>query len=261
MQMGDEGTIALPSSGHSDRERFKELQKCILKCLLALSAALIGALIYQEELIEFITRPHITAMTELGLMSAPGGCGYGPPLAPMLKLALIVALFVSSPLLIYELWAFVGARLDLRERRWLFVFAPLSFLLFMLGCVFGYLHLISSCLVWMAKFTLFHHSYIGGQYFFTDYLDLVMMLTIILGAVLQIPLVMVFLTLMGSVAPSSWNRWRKVAILINAVFAAVVTPPDATTMLMVLALMHGLYEVGVLISGLLGKRSITPQTR
>lgn len=241
-------------------EHIEELRKRILKSLMSLMVALFAAMAYYEELVKFITRPFITAMTELGQKAELMPGSFGGPIMSMMKLAFIIALFAASPVVGYQLWAFVGAGLYPRERRWVVMFAPLSFVLFTLGCLFGYFQLIPICLVGMAKFTSFKDSIITNQYLFTDYLNLVMMLTIILGAVFQIPLVMIFLSLLGIVSPSSWNRWRKPAIIINCVFAAVVTPADPTTMIMVLVPMLALYEVGVLFSYFLGKRKNTPQT-
>ncbi len=241
-------------------EHIEELRKRILKSLVGLMIALFAAMAYYEELVTFITQPHITAMTQLGQKAELIPGSYGGPIMSIMKLAFIMAFFVSSPWIGYQIWAFVGAGLYPRERRWVVTFAPLSFVLFTLGCLFGYFQLIPICLLGLAKATSFQHSIITNQYLFTDYLNLVMMLTIILGAVFQIPLIMVFLSLVGMIAPSSWNRWRKPAIIVNCIFAAVVTPADPTTMIMVLVPMLALYEVGVLFSYLLGKRKNTPQT-
>ena len=89
---------------------------------------------------------------------------------------------------------------------------------------------------------------ISPMYSFGPYLNLVMLLTIILGGVFQMPLVMVFLSKIGLVHPSKYNEWRRGAIIINVVFAALITPADVFTLFAVAAPMLILYEIGVIVS-------------
>ena len=209
---------------------------------------------YYDELATFITRPHVEAMARLGVPGALMSWSYAGPIVAMMKLAFIIALFVSSPWIGYQLWAFVGAGLYRKERKHVVLFAPASFILFTAGCVFGYLKLVPICLYAMAKTMDVGDRIITQQYLFSEYLSLVMMLTIILGGVFQIPLVMVFLSKVGIVKPGTWNKWRRPAILVNVVFAAVITPADVVTMLVVMVPMLVLYEIGVVVSYLVSRR-------
>jgi sec-independent protein translocase protein TatC len=242
-------------------EHLEELRSRILKSLLVLMGALFACMAYYQELVWFITRPHVEAMTQLGVKNyelMPGS--YGGPIMAIMKLAFIISLFVSSPFIGYQVWAFVSAGLYRNERKYVLGFAPASFALFTLGCVFGYVKLIPLALWGLAKATSFDVQIVSNQYLFQDYLSLVMTLTIVLGAVFQLPLVMVFLTMVGIVEPKFWNRWRRAAMVVNVVFAAIVTPADIFTMIMVAVPMLGLYELGVLFSYLLGRRSPAPPT-
>jgi sec-independent protein translocase protein TatC len=80
---------------------------------------------------------------------------------------------------------------------------------------------------------------------FTDYLNLVTTLTIILGAVFQLPLIMVFLSKIGLVAPPTYNKYQRLAILLNLIAAAFIAPPDVISMCVVAIPMILLYEIGV----------------
>ena len=251
----DQASSKKPEEGEARMtfgEHIEELRSRLLKSLVLLLGVILVAMIYYDELVIFITQPHIEAMGLLGVKDPtlmPGS--FGGPLIAIMKLAFIISLFVSSPWIGYQMWAFVGAGLYKNERKYVQRFAPASFVLFTAGCVFGYLKLVPLCLFGLAKSMSFGGSIISNQYLFTDYLSLVMTLTIILGVVFQIPLVMLFLSKVGLVAPSKWNQWRRPAIIANVVFAAVITPADIFTMIIVMIPMLLLYEIGVVSSFLL----------
>src|SRR6185295_20210876 len=78
-----------------------------------------------------------------------------------------------------------------------------------------------------------------------DYLGLVLTLTILLGAVFQLPLVMTFCSKIGLVAPARWRSWRKGAIVGNIVLAAFLAPPDLLSMVIFVLPLLVLYEIGV----------------
>lgn len=228
-------------------EHLEELRSRLFKSILFLTAAIVVAMIFYERLVTFISQPHFWAMRLLKIPEAesrlmPGS--YGGPIVAVMKLAFIVSLFVSSPFIGYQLWAFVSAGLYKNERKYVVIFAPISYVLFCLGCVFGYVVLVPYSLYGLAK--SMSVGIISNQYIFSDYLNLVMILTIILGAVFQMPLLMVFFSKIGLVEPRTYNKWRRAAILINCIFAAVITPADPITMLIVAVPMLLLYEIGVI---------------
>jgi sec-independent protein translocase protein TatC len=85
---------------------------------------------------------------------------------------------------------------------------------------------------------------------FGEYVGLVLTLTVVLGAVFQVPLVMAFLSIVGLVRSSSWRAWRRGAIVANLVVAAVISPPDLLSMLAFAVPLVLLYELGVFVSRL-----------
>ena len=125
-------------------------------------------------------------------------------------------------------------------------FAPLSLLLFILGGVFGYFILIPYSLYGMAQ--MMPADRVLPIVDFGGYLSLVMTLTLVLGALFQLPLVMVFLTQVGAVRASSWSAWRRGAIVANVLLAAVLSPPDLLSMIAFAIPLLGLYEIGAAVS-------------
>jgi sec-independent protein translocase protein TatC len=244
-------------------EHIEELRGRLIKSIAVLLVAIVVSMVYYGKLVEFILRPHFWAMGRLFPLAdpmtfRPMSGSYGSPIIAVMKLSFIVSLFVASPVIGYQLWAFVGAGLYKNEKKWVVRFAPISFLLFLTGCAFGYFVLVPYALYGLANAmdsTLLDPTKIN----FSDYLSLVMTLTIILGGVFQVPLLMVFFAKMGLVHPSSYNKWRRHAIVVNLVFAAIVTPADIFTMIIVAIPMLILYEIGVLVSYLVARPKKNPE--
>jgi len=238
-------------------EHIEELRGRLLKSVVFLMAATILSLFFYDHLVWFITRPHVAAMDNLKKTLEHKGVkpndlefklmagGYAAPVIATMKLGFIIALFVSSPWIGYQIWAFISAGLYRHERKYVVLFAPISYALFAAGCAFGYLFLVRICLTGLANTGMAGGDVVAPQYMFTDYLNLVTTLTILLGAVFQLPLVMVFLSKIGLVAPPTYNKYQRLAILCNLIAAAFIAPPDVISMCVVAVPMILLYEIGV----------------
>lgn len=232
-------------------EHLDELRARLIRSMAALLAAVVVAMIFHRELVEIVTLPHFRAMEWCGLAREHSKLiagGYAAPVIWVMKLAFIAALFVTAPYIAGQLWGFVAAGLRRDERKLVVRFAPISFLLFALGCVFGYFILVPYALYGMARMMPGEH--LALLFSFGDYLGLFLTLTIVLGGVFQVPLAMVFLSAVGLVRPKSWSAWRRPATVANLVFAAVISPPDVVSMLIFAAPLLVLYEAGAAVSRL-----------
>src|SRR5438876_1090339 len=137
-------------------EHIEELRGRLVKSIAFLLVAIIVAMVFYEQLVAFILQPHWWAMNKLHpgesmTQYRPISGSYGGPILSVMKLAFIVAVFVSSPFIGYQMWAFVGAGLYKNERKWVVRFAPISFALFVIGCGFGYKFLVPYCLYGLSK--------------------------------------------------------------------------------------------------------------
>jgi Tat protein translocase TatC len=244
-------------------EHIEELRTRLLKSIGALLIAIVVCMAFYNKLVYWVLRPHFKAMSMLypgQPLEAfrPMSGSYGGPIMAVMKLAFIVALFIASPVIGYQMWAFVSAGLYPREKKWVVRFAPVSFLLFLAGCAFGYFILVPACLYGLAN-AMDTKLLDPTKITFSDYLSLVMTLTIILGGVFQMPLLMVFFTKIGLVQPTNFNRWRRHAIIVNLIFAAIVTPADVVSMILVALPMLALYEIGVVASYIAARKPKTPE--
>jgi sec-independent protein translocase protein TatC len=232
-------------------EHLGELRARLMRSIAVLLAAVVVAMVFYKDLVEIITLPHFQAMEWCGLSREHArlfSCSYAAPVLAVMKLAFIAALFVTSPYMAWELWGFLAAGLYRDEKKYVARFAPISFLLFVLGCVFGYFLLVPYALYGMAR--MMPAEQVQPLFQFGEYLSLVLTLTLLLGAVFQLPLLMVFFSTVGVIRPASYEAWRRHAIVANVVVAAAISPPDVVSMLLFAVPLLLLYEVGLLCSRL-----------
>lgn len=226
-------------------EHLEELRARLVRSIAVLLAAVVVAMCFYRELVEIVTLPHFRAMEWCGLPREHAllfSKSYTDPVMGAMKLAFIAAFFVAAPYIAVQIWGFVASGLHRAEKKYVVRFAPVSFLLFVLGCVFGYFLLVPYALYGMAR--MMPREHLQLLFSFGDYLGLFLTLTLLLGAVFQLPLVMVFLSATGLVRARSWSSWRRHAIVANLAVAAAISPPDAISMLIFAVPLLLLYEVG-----------------
>ncbi|MBV8880333.1 MAG: twin-arginine translocase subunit TatC, partial [Planctomycetaceae bacterium] len=131
-------------------QHLDELRTRLLRSIVAMLAAVVVSTFFYKGLIDLATLPHYRAMAWVGSGARFILGGFGS-VAAVMKLAAIVGFFFASPYVARELWGFVSAGLYRDERRHVAAFAPASFLLFLLGCVFGYFVLVPSALYAMVS--------------------------------------------------------------------------------------------------------------
>jgi len=161
-----------------------------------------------------------------------------------------LGIVLASPVVLYQLWLFVAPALYKHERKAVAGFIFPTVFLFLAGIAFGYF----ITLPYVLRFLVSFQGNVGPikpMITVNEYFDLVLLILLSLGLVFELPILIFFLTLFGIVTPAFLWRNSRYAILIIAVVAAIVTPtPDATTMLVFMMPMIGLYFVGIAVSAL-----------
>ncbi len=247
-----EATVKEPAKDHPDEvrmtfgEHLEELRWRLIKIVVMLAVTCVTMMVVYESLLYFITRPHFEAMALLGVKNSQlMSGGYTKPIWSIMKLGFILGAFIASPWVGYQVWAFVGSGLYKHEKKWALVFAPLSFLLFAGGCTFGYFILIPYGLYGMAS--MMSMDVVSPQYVLSDYLDLVMTLTLATGAIFQLPLIMTFTNAIGLTTAKWWLMQTRYAVIVIFVVAALLTPsPDIYSQLLMAVPLVVLYFLGIL---------------
>jgi Tat protein translocase TatC len=169
-----------------------------------------------------------------------------------LKVAMVCAIFVASPLVARELWKFVSAGLFKHEKKYVTFFAPLTFIVFIIGCSFGYFVLIPAGLKFLASYG---GDEIGTEFRLSEYLSLLLNLTLMVGLIFELPLVMAFVSLIGFTDAALFRKFRRYWLLVAFILGAVIAPsPDPFNQSLCAVPLIILYEIGILLSAWIVKK-------
>lgn len=233
----------------------EELRSRLLKCLVAVGIGFAGSYFFKEEFFQILSRPLLRAMGDKGTMIFTG---VPEPFFVYLKVALVAGIFFSAPLIIYEIWAFVAPGLYVQEKRYVVPFVFFSSLLFLLGTFFAY----SVVCPLGFKFLLgFAAHDIQPMLAIKEYFSFSTKLLLAFGFVFQLPLFIVFLSKAGIVTPQTLSRQRKYVILLIFAVAAFLTPPDVATQFMMAGPLFALFEVGIIMARIFGKKGEVPEEK
>lgn len=234
----------------------EELRRRVFRVLVVVVALfLLGWVGFRSRLEAAFLFPYMKArdwaLAEKPDLQIPAGLAVLSPFENVLtdmKMALVAALVVGLPYLLWELWCFVGAGLYPRERRTIMRYLPASLLLAAAGILFGYLFLIPLVLKYL--FLMIEPSYMVAAYRLADTLSFFLMLTFALAIVFQLPLILLGLSAAGLVEAAALRKYRKHFILVAFVVCAVLTPPDPFSQSFMAVPTVLLYELGIaLVAG------------
>ncbi len=168
-----------------------------------------------------------------------------------LKTAFIAGIFLTLPYSFYQIWLFIKPGLYPEERKFILPIAICSALLFLIGGLFGYFIIFPYA---YRFFMSFANMYISPMISMKEGLAFAVRILIAFGIVFELPLVIFFLARLGLVTSKMLRRFRKYAILIAFIIGAILTPPDVVTQLLMAGPLVLLYEVGILVAYLFGKK-------
>ena len=227
-------------------EHLEELRGRVIKSLIAIGAAFAICFIFSRPLTQALNEPVIFALKKAG-MEDPEIMAIRPTegFITTIRICAIVGIFLVSPYVIYQIWKFVAAGLYPSERKWVHIFGPLSGVLFIAGCAFSFLVVARWGLVFLAKFSLAHGF--TPRFTVSEYVKFLLIFTLTMGVVFQLPLVMLFLTKIGMTTPRGLARSRRYAIVGMFIAGAVLSPPDVFTMIGLALPMIVLYEAGIIL--------------
>ena len=240
----DEATSGSPGE-MSLFEHLAELRSRLVRAVLALAVGTVVGYLVFPHLLELIMAPYC----EVADRVRPDGTCTLVALTPLepfsvrLKTSVVIGLFVGGPVIFYQLWRFITPGLTTTERRYALPFVATSQVMFALGILFAYL---------VIPFGLRTLLGLGGPGIepllsATEYLSFFLTLSVAFGLVFEMPLVLIFLSLVGVLKAAALRRARPYAILAIVVAAAFITPTnDAVTLLFMAGPMVLFYELSIL---------------
>ena len=154
----------------------------------------------------------------------------------------IMALLLSSPVICYQIWAFVGGALKPSEKKFVLVFAPLSLLFFIAGGAFAFFVTVPMAYKFLMSFA---SDSLVPMVTIKNYLGFLGHMIVAFGAAFELPLILAFLAKIGIASPEYLRQKRRHAIIIILIAASLLAPPDIMSMLVLAVPLMILYEVGI----------------
>jgi sec-independent protein translocase protein TatC len=235
-------------------EHLEELRKRLIISLIAVGIGFGISYVFSKEIFQFLTIPLVKAL--------PPGSNMIYTRLPeafftYLKVAFLTGIFAASPVILYQAWLFVAPALYSHEKRYAIPFVIFSTLLFLGGAAFGY-------------FIVFRYGFQFFMGFATDfikptptlkeYLSFCSILLLTFGLTFELPLFILFLAKLGVVDARMLSRNRRYVIVGIFMLAAIFTPPDVVTQLMMAAPLLILYEVSIVLAKIVVKKRETEES-
>jgi sec-independent protein translocase protein TatC len=227
-----------------------ELRARLLKGVLAVLAVFVALLPFASRMHAQFIEPLLEKLPTGGQLIATEVAS--PFFTPM-KLAFFVAVLVAMPVLLYQAWAFVAPGLYQNEKKLARPLLVAAVALFYIGCAFAWFLVLPTVFGFLTAVTP------DGVAMMTDigkYMDFVLVILLAFGLSFELPVAVVVLVLLGVVTPAQLREYRGYVIVGVFIVAAVITPPDVVSQLMLAIPMCLLYEMGI-IAGALLRRSAT----
>lgn len=248
--MTDPGDAREPLAEGSLISHLMELRNRLLRAVVAVFVMFLPCAYFSDQLFTLVALPLIEKMPQGTSMIATSIIA--PFMAP-LKLALLAALFLAMPYVLYQVWAFIAPGLYRHEKRFAVPLMLSSIVLFYSGVAFAYF------VVFPLMFAFLTGAAPHGILVMTDmsnYLDFVLLLFFAFGIAFEIPIATVLLASTGLVRMETMTKNRGYVILGIFIVAAFLTPPDALSQTFMAVPMYILYELGIVMSRILLKNKL-----
>jgi sec-independent protein translocase protein TatC len=231
----------------------EELRSRLIKCFIAVGVGFAVSYGFKEILFKILVHPLVSVMD-------PGDhlifTGLPEAFFTYLKVAMLSGLMLASPVILYQFWMFVAPGLYKKERRMLAPVVILSSFFFITGALFGYFIVFP----WGFKFFLgFATETIRPLPSMKEYLSFSAKLLLAFGLVFELPMVLTFLARLGIVSVDFLKRNRKYAVLLFFTAAAILTPPDVVTQIMMALPLMFMYELSIIGARIFGKKKPASQ--
>ncbi len=224
-------------------EHVTELRTRVFRCVIAIAITTVLAFIFHERVFALLLYPAgdmnliFVEMTEM--------------IGTVLLVSLVTGIVLAIPYLTYEFIMFVSPALTKREKRYFYFTLPWMVVMFAAGVFFSYFMLIPAAVTFLVGF--------GGdiaspQIKVSNYVSVVARMLLVSGFVFEMPVVITFLARIGIVTGDWLARRRRVIIIGTFILAAILTPPDAVTQLIMALPLIVLYELSIFLARVVGKK-------
>jgi sec-independent protein translocase protein TatC len=231
-------------------DHLKELRTRLVHALIGVAVGMAAIGWFCDRIFRWVMLPVIRSLPEN--QQALHYTSYIEPFMVYLKVALYGGIFVAAPWVLLQLWLFVAPGLYKRERRVVVPFLFFGTLLFYAGAAFCYRFVMPAAFPAMAAIA---GADMKPVLTMTEQLSLVLAMLLGFAIVFEVPVVIAFLSMIGLVSAEFLSKYRRHAVIVNVIAAALITPTGDPFNLALMAVpMVLFYEIGILLARILGKK-------
>lgn len=234
-------------------QHLEEMRRRLILVIAAVMLIFAGGIVFRSQILSFILAPlkdYAGISLKYDFM--------GESIMVQLKASFMAALGAALPLAVHQIWAYVKPAVEKRDRMFIRILLLIAILFFYAGAFFCYTLIAPMSIRIIEQFA---HSDIPNNINVSNYLQFLVTLILIFGAIFELPVVILLLTRLGIVTPRFLSRQRKYAIVLVWIMAALITPPDVLTQMMIAFPLMLLFEFSILLSRLVYKKPrVQPRT-
>lgn len=231
-------------------DHLEELRRRLIFVSVAIAVGTVGSYYFSEDLFRILMAPLLVAMPTDGSLIFTG---LTETFFTYLKISLLAGFFIASPVVIFQIWRFSAPGLYAREKRYVFPFVFSATLFFVGGALFGYFVVFPFGFKFFMGFAT---DFIRPMPSVKEYFSFAVRMLFAFGVVFELPVVTAFLALFGLIRAQTLASKRKYAVLGAFVVAAVLTPPDIVSQLMMAGPIIILYEISIIVARICGRKKV-----
>jgi sec-independent protein translocase protein TatC len=224
-----------------------ELRSRLMKASVAILIAFAPCAYFSKKLFSVIAKPLVDQLPNGAKMISTSVVGSF--LVPI-QLALITALVIAMPVVLYQIWAFVSPGLYKKEKRFAVPLLVSSVVLFYIGVTFAYFFVFPLAFKFLIGAVPDAATYSPD---ISSFLNFATLICLVFGAAFEIPIATILLLWTGIARIETLTKNRGYVVIGIAVITAIITPPDPISMMMMMAPMYALYELGIIAARIMLK--------
>lgn len=232
----------------------EDLRTTLLRSLLAMGAGTLLCFIIVSPLFKLLMVPYSTALGLEGLDPASVALQSLNPsdtFMMSMRLALIFGIVLAFPYVIKQLWSFVSPGLQANEKKFVLPTFLVGLLFFLAGTLFAYFIMLPNALHFFRSYSL--SMGVTPVWTISNYITFVTSILLVFGIAFELPVVIILLVWLGALSPQTLSAGRKYTIIAILIAAAVLTPPDVVSLLLLTLPMIALFELSIIASKLVVK--------
>ncbi|MCA9441631.1 MAG: twin-arginine translocase subunit TatC [Candidatus Omnitrophica bacterium] len=252
-------------------EHLEELRDRILRAVYGIVPAMVICFIFARDLLEIITNHARSLNVPFKTQGIPLRFGFNPvqgiyfdipisstegdtilqALSPIeipicyMKVAFVAAIFLAFPWIMYQAWSFIEPGLKPNEKKYIGPFLIVSWSFFIFGGLFAYFGMLTVAVKLLANFGA---GIAVNAWSLSNYVSFVLRMLLVFGIVFQMPVVSALLSMLGILDPEFLAKYRRHSILGITIAAAILTPPDPVTLVIMAIPLYGLFELSIVVA-------------